>query len=183
MGHRSGDKKDSEPTKIWPYFKMLIFLENCMQRRKLQGSIPLDEESYEEFVDDVDVVNVTPKKSVEPDCSAQLGSSTPKKTFRSPKKFLKTKIKSKSTDEKFLKIEEAKLKYTQNSDKRNDSDYQFLISLLSYLKKIPDNRKMLVRTKLQQIFLNEEAHSHPPCELPRLSSYVSSSPSFFQYIM
>ncbi|XKL63453.1 hypothetical protein PGB90_005817 [Kerria lacca] len=73
--------------------------ECCMQRRKLQGSTSSDEE----FVDDIDVVNVIPKKSVEPECSAQLSSSTPKKTLRLPKKFLKIKIKSKSTDEKFLK--------------------------------------------------------------------------------
>ncbi|KAG8233818.1 hypothetical protein J437_LFUL008039, partial [Ladona fulva] len=72
----------------------------------------------------------------------------------------RAKMKS-SVVEKLLEIEEKKLlAYQQRKSNLldEDADFHFLMSLLPYLRKVPKQRKMLVRTKLQQIFCDEELH-------------------------
>lgn len=60
-------------------------------------------------------------------------------------------------DAQFLEIEKTKLKLLEESTSmKGDSDYQFLISLLPYLKKIPENRQLYVRNKLQQVLIEEQ---------------------------
>ncbi|XP_044729187.1 uncharacterized protein LOC123292538 [Chrysoperla carnea] len=43
----------------------------------------------------------------------------------------------------------------------NDADAQFLMSLLPFLKEVPHDRKLLVRAKLQQVFIDEQNHKPP----------------------
>lgn len=72
-----------------------------------------------------------------------------KKIFKSTKK-----VKKRQPDEidtRLLQIEEGKLKCFQES--ANDPDAQFLLSLLPFLKDIP---KHMVRTKLQQVLIDEQ---------------------------
>nr|XP_018903081.1 PREDICTED: uncharacterized protein LOC109034412 [Bemisia tabaci] len=60
-----------------------------------------------------------------------------------------------------VEVEEKRARYLESSD----SDQQFLMSLLPFLKAIPGNRKMSVRMRLQQVFLEEEeraSQNHPP---------------------
>nr|CAH7763254.1 unnamed protein product [Callosobruchus chinensis] len=49
-------------------------------------------------------------------------------------------------DDKFLQIEKAKLEIFQRKNREeSDSERQFLMSLLPFLKAVPRNRQMLVR--------------------------------------
>lgn len=60
-------------------------------------------------------------------------------------------------DSQFLDIENEKLKVFSEYDKlKHDSKYQFLISLLSFLKAIPRNRQLIVRNRLQQVLIEEQ---------------------------
>ncbi|CAG9772156.1 unnamed protein product [Ceutorhynchus assimilis] len=59
---------------------------------------------------------------------------------------------------------------------KDDSDYQFLISLLPYLKKVPDHRKMVIRNKLQQVFIDEDEF-HPKAARTPSTFTITSSPS------
>ncbi|KAG8305389.1 hypothetical protein J6590_070698 [Homalodisca vitripennis] len=61
------------------------------------------------------------------------------------------------SDAHFLEIEKAKLKLFETSASlKNDSEHQFLISLLPYLKNIPASRQLQVRNKLQQVLIDEQ---------------------------
>lgn len=59
-------------------------------------------------------------------------------------------------------------------------DYNFLMSLLAYLKNVPQQRKMFVRTKLQQAFCEEDIlgkhrGQHPPTNNLNVSVCGSST--------
>lgn len=95
--------------------------------------------------------------------SEQIGDQTPKttKTFKSP---LRKKTKRRQTpdeiDDRLLQIEEEKLKCFQGN--ANDPDAQFLMSLLPFLKDIPTHRKLIVRTKIQQVLIEEQTAALSP---------------------
>ncbi|XP_031329810.1 uncharacterized protein LOC116160687 [Photinus pyralis] len=91
-----------------------------------------------------------------------------------------------SMDEKFLEIERAKLEILSQHKNREggDSEHQFLLSLLPFLKAVPHNRQMLVRSKLQQVFLEEEQLStrHTPGATYRSNETITTplpSPMFY----
>lgn len=69
----------------------------------------------------------------------------------------KRKRRADASDDPFLAKEIEKLKLLASSASlKEDSDYMFLMSLLPYLKNVPIHRKLAVRHKLQQVFLDEE---------------------------
>lgn len=63
-------------------------------------------------------------------------------------------------DDRLLQIEEEKLKCFQGN--ANDPDAQFLMSLLPFLKDIPTHRKLIVRTKIQQVLIEEQSAALSP---------------------
>lgn len=95
--------------------------------------------------------------------SEQIADQTPKTTkiFKSP---LRKKSKRRETpdeiDDRLLQIEEEKLKCLQGN--ANDPDAQFLMSLLPFLKDIPKHRKLMVRTKIQQVLIEEQTAALSP---------------------
>lgn len=72
----------------------------------------------------------------------------------------KVKKNKSSLFEKIIGIEEEKLRaYKEKSKekpKEDDSDFHFCMSLLPYMRNIPEKRKLAVRIKLQQILLEEQ---------------------------
>lgn len=73
--------------------------------------------------------------------------------------------KDKEALDRLLQIEEQKLScFQQSSQKREDlvedDDYHFVISLIPYMKQLPTYRKMVVRTKFQQILADEHEALH-----------------------
>ncbi|CAH0728200.1 unnamed protein product, partial [Brenthis ino] len=153
---KSGQTTATEPESKWPYFKLLLFLENSMSRRDLKSSVPSTSEiSDGEDQDSANASSCSEYLPPSPSSGRYLKPNselTPKKIFKSPKK----KDKRRQPDEidtRLLQIEEEKLKCFREST--NDPDAQFLMSLLPFLKDIPKHRKLIVRAKLQQVFIDE----------------------------
>ena len=75
-------------------------------------------------------------------------------------------------DAKFLKIERAKLQlFSESTSMKADSEYQFLMSLHPYLKKIPEDRQLNVRNKLLQVLIDDREH-HSTIQSCQTSSYL-----------
>ncbi|CAH1979889.1 unnamed protein product [Acanthoscelides obtectus] len=88
-----------------------------------------------------------------------------------------------TVDDKFLEIERAKLQlFTEHANKEGHSDYQFLVSLLPYLKKVPEHRKLHARNKLQQVLIDEgeqyhrSPHTHRPTQQHRYPRLAPAKP-------
>ncbi|XP_031337208.1 uncharacterized protein LOC116166393 [Photinus pyralis] len=85
-----------------------------------------------------------------------------------------------SMDEKFLEIERAKLEILSQHKNREggDSEHQFLLSLLPFLKAVPHNRQMLVRSApyLLPEELLADVSNHVPDGSPILISVTPACP-------
>jgi hypothetical protein len=76
------------------------------------------------------------------------------KHFKNPLKRGKKRI---NYDDKLLEIESKKLSYFEKgSHLKQDSDCQFLMSLLPCLQGVPEERKLRVRMKLMDVLLQEQ---------------------------
>ena len=77
--------------------------------------------------------------------------------------------------QKLMGVEEEKLRYLkQNSEKLQDDDRYFALSLVPYLRQLPTHRKMFVRAKFQEILAQE----HEALHRNNISPQQSSTPSF-----
>lgn len=127
-----------------------------MSRRDLKGNTP---EPIEDMDSDGECSANTSIGSDHPPSpgavpTLQNSEQTSKKIFKSPVKKTVKRQKGDEIDAKLLQIEEKKLKYFQEN--ANDPDTQFLMSLLPFLKDVPKHRKLMVRAKLQQVFIDEQ---------------------------
>uniref|UniRef100_A0A1Y1M5B6 BESS domain-containing protein n=1 Tax=Photinus pyralis TaxID=7054 RepID=A0A1Y1M5B6_PHOPY len=132
----------------WPYFNMLLFLKDTMTSRILAGNVPNIPAVNE--ISDVEVGDVE-EQELEPTATPTTDNDIENKNIT--KKMKKRKTPN-DIDEKLLEIEEKKLKYFERNT--NDDDYQFLMSLLPYLKDVSKTRKLIVRAKLQQVLIDEQ---------------------------
>ncbi len=151
----------------WAYFKSMEFLKDQFQKRDLQGNVSsqltFDEEN-ENLTTNLspDSPENEPQSERESPSSPQSRNPTnesmpPQKITAPPKKI--TKMNNTAVFKKLVNLEEQKIHMfkERNSTSRNeDPDYHFLMSLLPYLRKVPEERKMIVRTKLQQVFCEED---------------------------
>lgn len=68
-------------------------------------------------------------------------------------------------DDQYLQLERRKIEILSESvASKQNSDYQFLQSLLPFLMKVPAHRKLAVRNKLQQVLIEEEERAFQPTE-------------------
>ena len=151
------NKKSGQATEEdskWPYFRLLMFLRGTMARRELKSSVP--DESFEEEVSELLISN---EESYPPSKPDENGGRR-----KSPKKVQKRRQASENIDNRLLQIEEEKLRLYQES--ANDPDAQFLLSLLPFLKEVPKHRKLLVRSQLQQVLINEQCNTSPEFDEP-----------------
>lgn len=192
---RSGDEGGIIKEPRWVHFKSMEFLKDQFQKRQLQGNVS------SETTFDVDTQNSTTTFSPDPydpndpdDENLMIKSpqnttntTTPPQNFSAPQKKV-AKMNNTTAVKQLIMLEEQKLQFfkEKNSASRNeDPDYHFLMSLLPYLRKIPEERKMFVRTKLQQVFCEEDLlgefrgqHTLQPTHRPAPSvSSCSSSTS------
>lgn len=158
---RSGDPGKDNDSK-WPYFKSMLFLTDTLTPRDLKGSTPPVEEG-EEVIDESTFLESSPPCFNE----TELATPPPSKLFKSPAKKGKQGCRKTNNeiDQRLLEIEEKKLEYFQHSQ---DSNVQFLMSLLPFLHQIPKSRQLIVRTKLMQVLMDEQNQSM--C-LPSTSNY------------
>ena len=170
LEHKSGDEPPSHMgSSTWAYFDQMLFLKNVVGRRKFQGNISPK---------DVAGSNVsTPESTQHCDESSAPSPPTSNSKRRSSQQssdhsqqFLesgnmeptpttnnrKTSLDKNSTNDQFLQIEKEKLKLFTDSTALEDSEYQFLLSLLPFLHKVPNHRKLVVGNKLQQVLIDED---------------------------
>ncbi|XP_050511402.1 uncharacterized protein LOC126887729 [Diabrotica virgifera virgifera] len=169
---RSGDAGGISIPSKWFYFTLMLFLKDNMTQRNATGNIPPlnnQENSYEE--------NTTPDTISEPDyernhnsefnSDSELNTDTMPTTPKAAKiaqankeTGTKSKKAKSSVYEKMIAIEEEKLKaYREKCKERTkeeDSDFHFLMSLMPYMKKIPEDQKLSVRIKIQQFLLDAQ---------------------------
>ncbi|KAL4111821.1 hypothetical protein QTP88_015706 [Uroleucon formosanum] len=128
------------------------FLKDQFQKRQLQGNVS------SETTFDVDTQNSTtsfspdPNDPDDPDDQNLMTKSpqnttnttTPTQNLSAPQKKV-AKMNNATAVKQLMMLEEQKLQFfkEKNSASRNeDPDYHFLMSLLPYLRKIPEERKM-----------------------------------------
>ncbi|XP_026819314.1 uncharacterized protein LOC113557978 [Rhopalosiphum maidis] len=140
---RSGDEGGIIKESRWVYFKSMEFLKDQFQKRQLQGNVS------SETTFDVDTQNLTTTFSPDPDDPDDPDNEN--LMIKSPQNTTNTTTPPQNLKQKLQFFKE------KNSASRNeDPDYHFLMSLLPYLRKIPEERKMFVRNKLQQVFCEED---------------------------
>lgn len=182
---KSGDGAKSIVIFKWPYYKILLFLSETVARRKLHGNVSPQKENNNcdsETESNSEAANNESRQTIQ-ESSQQISDTDIQQppashtkstsTFNPPSnttlqqqrtKYAKDRLKyakkfeTNSVDDKFLEIEKAKLEIMSQRKNREDSDseHQFLMSLLPFLKAVPRNRQMMVRNKLQQVFVDED---------------------------
>jgi hypothetical protein len=178
----------------WPYFQNLLFLSDEMIPRTSCGNIPgssgidtvLDDSSVSTDIQQIESEeNVSTEQSCEIGVLAEPGSQSIHAPDDHTEKMLtnkkSTKKRRQNIEEKLLAVEREKLQFfkmkcgnSASTSLEQDSDYQFLLSLLPFLKNVNPNRKMIVRMKLQQVFIEEEKLSSGSSILASTLSSVRS---------
>ncbi|KAG8263008.1 hypothetical protein J6590_041780 [Homalodisca vitripennis] len=156
---RSGDEGGITNEPKWAYFKSLEFLKDTMHKSKLQGNVTSETTFDDDTQNSSTAVTRDPDDppANEPNSETQTIEShqntaketTPPQSFKAPNKKI-----SKMTNATAEKIQ--MFKERNYASQNEDPDYHFLMNLLPYLQKIPEERKMIVRTKLQQVFCDED---------------------------
>lgn len=194
-GQEGGPTKESK----WPYFKNMLFLKDQFVGRQLQSSTLEPEVDTQSRNDDQDSDELregdfaeTPDNVIVDQNAAQKAGMEKKSESldspaRSPefvpsqsKRVKAVKVNAKSNAiQQLLIIEQEKLKEFKRKGEvchqakiQEDGDYHFLMSLLPYLRKVPEDRKLDVRVKLQQVLLDEEKYQR--------SHYCSNANTYSQ---
>lgn len=180
----AGDKADSQKVTTWPFFNLLLFLTDRVTLRNLQGHAPnVSEFRSTDQSDDKNINDVG--NNLVPQTSQSTGDTLDEQKFNAskeqaiknhPNKKLKRMV---DVDVRLLETEETDIKHCKKSAKtRVESDYYFLLSLLPYMKDVPHSRKMVVRSKLQEVFIKEQQYRELHLQRqysPYPSSYSQSS--------
>lgn len=167
-----GEEEDGELTSRWPHFASMLFLTDTIEHRKLEGKVSSAKRTSAHFKDveqEGDICNFASDCSNEFAPIEDTANSSQMLTIKYPHPAVKVAMdanpyptkKCKNlpflADDHCLQVQSKKLKsFTSNSCSIEDSDCQFLLSLLPFLRNVPSNRKLTVRHKLQQVFIDEE---------------------------
>lgn len=185
--HKSGDEAPSEFCSSWPFYEQMMFLSDIIDHRDLKGNIASPQKSESSTTKDSSKgdEDVLTACSDEEDCSPntpEIELYAKRQNMGPPANTTKKKkmnVRKPDCGDQFLEIEKAKLELmAENKAVRSDSDYQFLISLLPYMKKVPENRKLAVRNRIQQVFIDEDELRHNSMQIAtahRLTSTPTSS--------
>ncbi|PNF13591.1 hypothetical protein B7P43_G18142 [Cryptotermes secundus] len=189
---RYGSGGDTSHEPKWAFFNQLWFLTDTVEPRSMTSSVPdvledsneMDTENNDFQSDSTEALSSPHQLDLENaagpaqenDEGQQVNIPTAKnKTFKSPQKK-KGKKRRVDYDDKLLEIETKKLSYFEQSSKtKQDSDYQFLTSLLPTLQAIPNERKLHVRMSLMNVILQEQELSRSAMTTPNASPLSSES--------
>ena len=173
---RYGDGGDGlSSTSKWQYFNQLLFLKDIVAPRKSSGSLGTlvnndIETASGASVDFQGLEPISSVESVDPelanvdatDTPGGMVSGTTSPTIPTPQETStpqrsrgkKRKVDSLNHYEKLLELEQQKIKLLADRnpvDDAKDDDLLFFKSLLPYIKKIPDKRKMSFRSRVQML--------------------------------
>ena len=188
---RSGQGGGTTKGSTWLYFQSMMFLKDQFVSRNILSSIP-DLEMETQSEDN----NKEPQDLAEEDSDAdtnltqnktsEVETENPIESPSIPPPVKRAKTVKLNAIEKLLDIEQQKLKEfkkkveVSSTEKiTQDADYHFLMSLLPYLRKVPEKRKMLVRMKLQQIFCDENDIARQPYPTSSMPNSSTNRPSYF----
>lgn len=177
--NKTGSGANACQTSSWPFFIQLSFLVDAMIPRRMDSSVPpiesgdtctfsdegnrsddlgegLADEGDLRFTSETSTTSGSHGENVDSHLQTPTTSSA-KKLFKSPTKRKRcSKNELSWFDEKLLEIERKKMKYLERKSLQTlDGDYQFLMSLLTYLHDIPKERKLIVRRKVMDVFMEE----------------------------
>jgi hypothetical protein len=139
-------------TPSWPYYKQLLFLKDHIKNRVSQGDLQITQPDIEttdscseSFVVDKPLCSETPKVCVSPENEPRV--SVPQRAHKRPNALL---------GEALLNVEQQKLDYLKQKHSRklhefDSEDVSFFQSLLPHVAKIPPERKLLFRCKVQEM--------------------------------
>lgn len=194
---KSGDSADSAPVYNgkWPYFQSMLFLKDMAQPRSTSSNLQTVEDStsslddtlldegHEETEDNVIsesvLANITSDILAPPTPKQRKSDTTvhvAPQTVRPQKN--KQKQSSLSTFEcELLKKEDLKLELLKDPD---DDDLNFFKSLLPYFKTMNPIKKLKLRSKIQDLVIQELDSATPsPMPSPGQSSASHSSSSSY----
>ncbi|XP_044749765.1 uncharacterized protein LOC123310363 [Coccinella septempunctata] len=196
---RSGDAADTTIEPKWPHFKGMLFLKDVIKPRasssnlkKTLSAIENREEDTQaeennefdfQLPEDLDINdsgrgqenstdNVGEVQPTEENEPAQPSASLQKKRKRV--------LANSAYNEKILQLEQQKLDTIQNAFQRQpeNDDLMFLKSLLPFISKIPQEKKLRFRSRIQQVvdeFAFAENHSQQGSPVTFTSSRLSTA--------
>ncbi|XP_075210205.1 uncharacterized protein LOC142317530 [Lycorma delicatula] len=203
--YNSTEEEHKELSSSMPFFNQMKFLSGVVESRILKGNITYPQRvassSGKDSSRNVKNVSALPLLEYHFSTASQLTnidamnqqkrSSPPEPPKMSPlttetihhkrERFSDSKLDN--CNKNNHKKEEKKIRLSAESkDLKDNSDCQFLLSLLPYMKKVTCNRKLIVRNKIQQVFIDEDELHYTSTQTlssytPYPSSGYSSSPS------
>lgn len=196
---RSGEPAPNYTVK-WPYFQSLLFLKDIVKARTSGGncatieSTEIEEENAETDNNvsmqdtELDSVTLTNEDSISAPSSSKTeyleadNKKNSSEMINKHKTTIKRKRDSNSVNEEMIEIEHQKLRYLQEkANKRQrevdeDDHSSFFKSLLPHVRKIPPNKILSFRGRIQQI-VDEYAYGQSALYVPtpQISPYSGSA--------
>lgn len=142
----------------WKFYESMSVSKDSTTTKKLICNIP----ETNQFLNENDspiVQGSFMTSSMETNSFSQLSNVRP---FEDEQTSLRKKqaLTNASNDQFPTSIEKQTLqKLNVNENRDEDENFQFLMSLLPYLREVPKKRKLIVRHKLQKVFIDEQERS------------------------
>lgn len=143
----------------WKFYESMSVSKDSTTTKKLICNIP----ETNQFLNDKDspiVQGSFMTSSMETNPFGQLSNIRPFEDEQTSAR--KKQVLSNASNDQFptTSIEKQTLqKLNVNENRVEDENFQFLMSLLPYLREVPKNRKLIVRHKLQKVFIDEQERS------------------------
>jgi len=176
---------DDSPLSAWKYYKQLLFLVDMFSSRKLQTNIPSvpsqayepadDTDKEDEYVtagDSIidadlgarDTSSETQEAEVEGAAQKDSPAGPSMKQLKKPNIQMQRKTLKSDAINQLLSLEKRKIEHFEKMHERRktseefetDEDYHFLMSLLPHLHDVPKRKKLAIRTRIQQVLMEED---------------------------
>ncbi|CAH1396346.1 unnamed protein product [Nezara viridula] len=188
---------DDSQRSSWPFFRQLYFLADTIQLGHTESGVPPAEEEEESLSDSLHEHQC---HSTAPQCTAlatpwaqgevfgdnhETSKSKAKKSIKSPliKKMKFSRDQSSRNEDRFLELESRKANCCEEGGQQNKyGDKQFLDSLLPFLTDIPKNRKLIARTNIMKVIIEElnrkeSSHDNYPLSHTSVSTNAPNTPA------
>ncbi|XP_039287434.1 uncharacterized protein LOC111056065 [Nilaparvata lugens] len=173
----SGESGEATYSSSWPYYNQMLFLKDVVSHRKLHAKKPPTAHEHklqqkellvsDSISDESDSSNQHGVDLIESSCDVSNDTTyfhhlhPVASEMQPPPTSSTTNLKRKlerSSEDPFLEIEKQKMKLlTENSLLQQNPDFLFLQSLLPYLMRVPEHRKLEVRNKIQSVLIDEQS--------------------------
>jgi len=163
--NKSGDPglSPSKRESQWRWFKMLLFLKSTSNARKMESNLQFQSKQLDRESTDPEKDSCT---SIDDDFVTECSSAdnsvhtpAPSETSRSSaQRRTRPRSGKRPLEEAMIEIERKKLDLMQsmgNGREDWDTTYHFLMSLWEPINRLPEDRQMFLRVKIQEMILQE----------------------------